>query len=53
MDLSEIITAFGGLSWVVVTFIVALSVIVAVHEYGHYIVGRWCGIKAEVFSVGF
>ncbi|MEM6478178.1 MAG: RIP metalloprotease RseP, partial [Pseudomonadota bacterium] len=23
------------------------------HEYGHYIVGRWCGIKAEVFSVGF
>ena len=34
-------------------FVVALSVIVAVHEYGHYIVGRWCGIKAEVFSLGF
>jgi regulator of sigma E protease len=32
---------------------VALSVIVAVHEYGHYIVGRWSGIKAEVFSLGF
>ncbi|MEM8592369.1 MAG: RIP metalloprotease RseP [Pseudomonadota bacterium] len=53
MDISGIITAFGGLSWVIVTFIIALSVIVAVHEYGHYIVGRWCGIKAEVFSVGF
>jgi regulator of sigma E protease len=26
---------------------------VAVHEYGHYIVGRWSGIKAEVFSLGF
>jgi regulator of sigma E protease len=24
-----------------------------VHEYGHYIVGRWSGIKAEVFSIGF
>jgi regulator of sigma E protease len=32
---------------------VAISVIVAVHEYGHYIVGRWSGIKAEVFSIGF
>jgi len=32
---------------------VALSVIVAIHEYGHYIVGRWSGIHAEVFSLGF
>ena len=24
-----------------------------IHEYGHYIVGRWCGIHAEVFSLGF
>src|SRR6056297_2815220 len=37
----------------VLAFIVALSIIVAVHEYGHYIVGRWSGIKADVFSVGF
>ena len=34
-------------------FVVALSVIVAVHEYGHYIVGRWSGIHADVFSRGF
>ncbi|MCR9146423.1 MAG: RIP metalloprotease RseP [Rhodobacteraceae bacterium] len=34
-------------------FVAALSVIVAIHEYGHYIVGRWCGIKADVFSLGF
>jgi regulator of sigma E protease len=33
--------------------VVALSVIVAVHEFGHYIVGRWTGIDAEVFSLGF
>ena len=37
----------------VLAFIAALSVIVSIHEYGHYIVGRWCGIHAEVFSVGF
>ena len=45
--------AFGGLVWTVIAFVVALSIIVAVHEYGHYIVGRWSGIHADVFSLGF
>lgn len=44
---------FGNLLFTVGAFIVALSIIVTVHEYGHYIVGRWSGIHAEVFSVGF
>ena len=39
--------------FILVAFIVALSVIVAIHEYGHYIVARWSGIHAEVFSIGF
>lgn len=39
--------------WTVLSFIVALSIIVAVHEYGHYIIGRLTGIHAEVFSLGF
>ena len=43
----------GGFVFTIAAFVVALSVIVAVHEYGHYIVGRWCGIHAEVFSLGF
>ena len=43
----------GNFGLAVLAFVVALSVIVAVHEYGHYIVGRWCGIKADVFSLGF
>lgn len=34
-------------------FIVAISVLVAIHEFGHYIVGRWCGMKVLRFSVGF
>ncbi len=36
-----------------VTFIIAISVLVAVHEYGHYIVGRWAGMKVLRFSIGF
>ena len=47
------IPAFGGLVWTLLAFVVALSIIVAVHEYGHYIVGRWSGIHADVFSLGF
>ena len=37
----------------VLALLVVLVIIVAVHEYGHYIVGRLCGIHAEVFSLGF
>jgi regulator of sigma E protease len=51
--MEAIVAALGGTVWTVAFFIVALSVIVFVHEYGHYIVGRWTGIHSEVFSIGF
>jgi len=35
------------------SFIVAISVLVAVHEYGHFIVALRLGIKVEKFSIGF
>ena len=53
MDSTSILPALGGTAWTMLFFVIALSVIVAIHEYGHYIVGRWCGIYAEVFSIGF
>ncbi len=53
MDLAGLIPTFGNVIWTIAAFVAALSVIVAIHEYGHYIVGRWSGIKAEVFSIGF
>ena len=53
MDLGALIPTFGSFAFTVIAFVVALSIIVAIHEYGHYIVGRWSGIKADVFSVGF
>ncbi|MEM9171749.1 MAG: RIP metalloprotease RseP [Pseudomonadota bacterium] len=33
--------------------IITISLLVAIHEYGHYIVARWCGIKVLRFSIGF
>ena len=53
MDLTQFVPMFGNFAFMIVAFVVALSIIVAIHEYGHYIVGRWCGIHAEVFSLGF
>lgn len=53
MDFTTLIPQLGGLIWTLAAFVIALSVIVAIHEYGHYIVGRWSGIKADVFSLGF
>ncbi|WP_298256152.1 RIP metalloprotease RseP [uncultured Litoreibacter sp.] len=53
MDILGMLPMFGGFFGAIIAFVVALSVIVAIHEYGHYIVGRWCGIHAEVFSLGF
>jgi len=37
----------------VVAFIVALGVLIVVHEYGHYLVARACKVKVLRFSVGF
>jgi regulator of sigma E protease len=53
VDFSSVLSSAGGFAWTAVFFVIALAVIVAVHEYGHYIVGRWSGIHAEVFSLGF
>ena len=37
----------------IVAFIVALGLLIVVHEYGHYLIARWCGVKVLRFSVGF
>jgi regulator of sigma E protease len=52
-DLIAQIPLIGGLIATVLPFIVVIGIVVFVHEYGHYIVGRWCGIHAKVFSLGF
>src|SRR5271154_7375632 len=48
--IADLLAWFG---WYVVPFIIILCLIVAVHELGHYLVGRWCGVKIDAFSLGF
>jgi regulator of sigma E protease len=51
LDLANLIASniwlYGG------TFILVLSILVFVHEWGHYIVARLCGVRIETFSIGF
>lgn len=37
----------------IIPFLIVLSILVFVHEYGHYLVARLCGVKIESFSFGF
>ncbi len=37
----------------VIPFLLVLSVLIFVHELGHFMVARWAGVKVEVFSIGF
>ena len=54
MDFLTIIQASVGIgSMYVLSFLVALTVIVFIHELGHFLVARWCGVTVEAFSIGF
>lgn len=51
LDLGQLV--LGSVWTYGVTFLAVLGVLVFVHEWGHYIVARLCGIRVEEFSVGF
>ncbi|MDO1583926.1 RIP metalloprotease RseP [Rhizobium oryzicola] len=43
----------GVITGYLIPFILVLSLLVFVHEMGHYLVGRWSGIRVTAFSIGF
>lgn len=44
---------FSGLPLTIVSFLLIISIVVFVHELGHFLVARWNGVRVEVFSIGF
>ncbi len=42
-----------GILLTLFAFLLTIGVLVFIHEMGHYLVGRWCGVKADTFSIGF
>ena len=47
MEILNVIWAY------VIPFLVVLTILVFVHELGHYLIARRCGVRVEVFSIGF
>jgi regulator of sigma E protease len=45
--------AAGSLLGYLVPFLAVLTVVVFIHELGHFLVGRWCGVGVNAFSIGF
>jgi regulator of sigma E protease len=45
--------AFVVVGGYVIPALVVLTVVVFVHEMGHFLVARWCGIRVAAFSIGF
>ena len=39
--------------FIALAFVAAIGPLVFIHEMGHYLVARWCGVGAETFSIGF
>lgn len=51
--LNELAGGLGSLAFGLAAFLFVLSVVVFVHELGHFLVARWCGVKVSAFSLGF
>lgn len=49
----SIIGQIGDFAGYIVPFLFVLSMVVFFHELGHFLVGRWCGVKIDAFSIGF
>ncbi|QOD37943.1 RIP metalloprotease RseP [Candidatus Wolbachia massiliensis] len=51
--ISNLIRQFSDVTYSFLSFALIISVIVFVHEYGHYIIAKACKVKVESFSIGF
>lgn len=51
--LAEQFQSFGVVAVYVLAFLAVLTIVVFVHELGHFLVARWCGVTVSDFAIGF
>jgi regulator of sigma E protease len=51
--LASLTDTLSGTMFYLASFLVVLTIVVFVHELGHFLVARWCGVKVTTFSIGF
>ncbi|RUP10112.1 RIP metalloprotease RseP [Hyphomicrobium sp.] len=50
----EFLTSVAGGIWQYgIMFLLVLTLVVFIHELGHFLVARWCGVTVKAFSIGF
>jgi regulator of sigma E protease len=47
------LTSNPGFFFTIIAFLLVIGPLIFIHELGHYFAGRWFGVKAETFSIGF
>ena len=53
LTLTNLANSTSGVLAAVAAFLLVLTLVVFVHEFGHFIVARWCGVTVKTFSIGF
>src|SRR3989442_6810497 len=49
----SLLTQIWALAGYILPFLFVLSLVVFFHELGHFLIGRWCGVMVDTFSLGF
>ncbi len=49
----SMLTSIWSIAGYILPFLFVLSLVVFFHELGHFLIGRWCGVRVEAFSLGF
>src|SRR5262249_15342051 len=50
---NTMVASIASIAGYMLPFLFVLSLVVFFHELGHFLIGRWCGVKVETFSLGF
>ena len=50
---SDVASNIGSGLFTALAFLFVLSIVVVIHELGHFLVARWCGVKVDAFAMGF
>lgn len=51
--IADFLISVMNTGYAIIGFILLMTVVVFVHEFGHYYVARLCGVKVDIFSIGF
>jgi regulator of sigma E protease len=51
--MSILTSIWPSAGYIILGFLFVLSLVIFFHELGHFLIGRWCGVKVDTFSLGF